>query len=112
MTACSLQAAPQPPLQDFQNRVSEYQKLHDKARSDLPKLKPTPSPESIAKHERALAYRVREARRHASQGNIFTVEIAAEFKRLIGETMKGPEGVTIKQSMARSEPVQLRGLRV
>jgi hypothetical protein len=102
----------QQPLQDFQNRVSEYQKLHDKARSQIPKLKPTASPEAIGKHERALAYRIREARGHAAQRNIFTPEISAEFKRLIGETMKGPEGVTIRQSLARSEPVRLRKLRV
>ena len=111
--ACSLGAAHnQQPLQEFQNRVSEYRKLHNKARSEIPRLKPTPSPENIAKHERALAYRIREARRHAAQGNIFTPEIAAELKRLIGETLKGSDAVTIKQSLARSEPVQLRELRV
>jgi hypothetical protein len=110
--ACGLGAAQiQQPLQEFQNRVSEYQKVHDKVRSELRKLKPTPSPEHIAKHERALAYRIRQARTHAAQGNIFTPGISAEFKRLIAETMKGPEGVTIKQGLAGSEQVRLRELR-
>ena len=110
--ACSLGTAQNQQLQEFQNRVSEYQKLHDKARSEISKLKPTPSPESIAKHERALAYRIRAVRRHVAQGNIFTPGITAEFKRLIADTMKGPEAVTIKQSLASSEPVRLRELRV
>ena len=99
-------------LQDFQNRVAQYQKLHDKARSGLSKLKPTPSPEHIDKHERQLAHRIREAREHVSQGNIFTPEIAAEFKHFIAETMKGPEAVTIKQSLAGGEPVNLKELKV
>ena len=39
-------------------------------------------------------------------------EIAAEFRRLIAETMKGSDAVTIRQSLARSEPVHCRNLKV
>jgi hypothetical protein len=113
LLACGLAGAQNPqPLQDFQNRVSEYQKLHDKARSGLSKLKPTSSPDGIGKHERELGHRIRESREHVAQGNIFTPEITAEFKRLIAETMKGSDAVTIKQSLARSEPVHLPELKV
>src|SRR4051794_29237815 len=99
-------------LQDFQNRVGQYQKLHEKARSGLPKLKPTSSPDGIGKHERELGHKIREARQDVTQGNIFTTEITAELKRLIGETMKGSDAVTVKQSLARSEPVHLQELKV
>jgi hypothetical protein len=98
-------------IQDFQNRLAEYQKLHDRAKAGVSKLKPTPVPESIASHERQLAYRIRESREQAAPGNIFTLPGAAEFKRLIAQTMSGPEAAGIRQSLARSEPVQLK-LRV
>jgi len=101
-------------LNEFQSHLSAYVKLHEKAKSGLPTLKPTPSPESITEHERALAHRIREAREreHVLEGNIFTPKVAAEFKRLIAETMKGSEGVSIKQSLASGEPVQLGQIRV
>jgi hypothetical protein len=77
-------------LDDFQNRLAQYQKLHERAKASLPLLKPTASTQDIGKHERALAHRIHESREHTPQGNIFTPEITAEFKRLIAETMQGP----------------------
>jgi hypothetical protein len=100
------------PLDDFQNRLAQYQRLHERAKASLPFLKPTASTENIGGHERALAHRIHEAREHTPQGNIFTPEITAEFKRLIAETMNGGDAVTIKQSLARSEPVKLKELKV
>src|SRR5882762_7272206 len=97
LVLCGVAAAQnQQALQDFQNRVSEYQKVHDKAKAGLSKLKPTSSPDGIGKHERELGHRIREVREHVAQGNIFTPEITAEFRRLIAETMKGPDAVTVR----------------
>src|SRR5436305_1174231 len=69
-------------IEDFQKRVAEYVKLHDKADSTLGKLKPTDSPDQIARHEKSLAHKIHEAREHVVQGNIFTPEISATFHRL------------------------------
>ena len=98
--------------EDFASRLQDYIKLRDRAVSKVSKLKPTASPDQISKHEAEVANRIREAREHAPQGNIFTREIAAQFRQLIAETMTGKEAVTIRQSLARSEPVQLRALSV
>lgn len=98
--------------EDFASRLAEYQKLHDRAASQVPKLKPTPRPDDIARHERDLAYKIRNARPQAAQGNIFTPQIAAQFKDRITQTMKGEDGVNIRQSLAHSEPVNVEGLRV
>jgi hypothetical protein len=92
-------------LEDFEKRVSDYMKLHDKARAGLGKLKPTASPEHIEHHERELAHKIREAREHATQGNIFTDEIAAAFHRLAAPATKGEDATTVHQSLRRSEPV-------
>ena len=98
--------------EDFASRLAEYRKLHDRAASQVSKLRPTPRPEEIARHERDLAYKIRSARPEGAQGNIFTPQIAAQFKGVIAETMKGEDGMKIRQSLSRSEPVNVDGLRV
>jgi len=91
----------------LQSHLAQYRKLRQKAASGVPKLKPKSSPQAIENNQRMLAHKIQEAREHEPQGNIFTPPIAAEFKRLIAETMKGPDAVTIRQSLARGEPVKL-----
>lgn len=108
LLACGLHA--EQGLQEFQDRLAAYQKLRDQAHSGFHKLKPTPSPEAISRHEREFAHKIHEARGHQPQGNIFTPAAAAEFKRIIAETMNGPDAVTIRQSLARGEPVRLKEL--
>jgi hypothetical protein len=99
-------------LQDFEKRVGEYIKLHKTALEGLPKLKPTKSAETIENHQKALAYAIRKLRRDARQGDIFTPEVSAEFRRLIGITMQGDEAARIRKSLRRAEPVHLKALRI
>jgi hypothetical protein len=95
-------------LQDFDKRVSEYVKLRKTLEGKAPKLKATPSPAEIASHEQKLAGMIRQARESAKQGDIFTPEISAEFRRLIGITMQGADAARIKESLKKAEPVNLR----
>jgi hypothetical protein len=97
-------------IQDFEKRVSAYVQLHKMAESSLPKLKTTPSEEKISHHQHALARAIRAARSGAKTGDIFTPEIAGEFRRLIGFAMKA-DGKDISASLQHSEPVHLH-LRV
>ena|ERR1700682_2705677 len=97
-------------IQDFQNRVAGYMKLHEAVKAQLPKLKTTGSSENIERHGHQFARKIREARNTASQGDIFTPEIAAEFRRLIGNAMKG-NATHVEQSLKHAEPVHLK-LRV
>ncbi len=98
-------------VQDFQKRVADYVKLRKTAETKLPPLKRTGSQENIAHHEHELGRRIREARSEAKQGDIFTPEIAAEFRRLISLAMQPGNSGRIKESLKSSEPVVLR-LRV
>ena len=93
-------------IQNFQNRIAEYLKLHKSIEQNLPALKPTDAPEEILRHQQELARRIREARRQASQGDIFSSDIKDEFRRLIAIAMRGKQAARIKESMMRSEPVQ------
>src|SRR5437763_1043489 len=92
-------------LLDFDKRVAEYQKLRKTVESKLPRLKQTPSAAIIAQHETELAQAIREARPSARQGDIFTPEISAAFRRLVGLAMQGQNAKRIKESLKRSEPV-------
>jgi len=98
-------------MQDFAARVADYQKLRKDLESGLRRLKSTPSQEEIAHHERELALAIREARRTARPGDMFTPPIAAEFRRLIGIAMQGRNAARVHESLGSAEPVQLR-LRV
>ncbi len=94
-------------LAGFTERVTEYIKLRKQAADKLQALKPTTSQASINHHERQLAHQIREAREHAHQGDIFTLEISEVFRRLIVLAVKGSSGAQMKQSLRRAEPVNL-----
>ncbi len=94
-------------LQDFQNRLSQYLKLRKKVEGELPKLKRGASAAAITQHERDLASGLREARAGSRQGELFTPEIAAEFRGLIRMTMQGREAARIEHSLRSAEPVRL-----
>jgi len=99
-------------LKDFDRRVADYVKLHKTVRAEVHGLKPTKSPEAIEHYERSLAHGIRAARHGSLQGNIFTPQIAAEFGRLIGLTMHGPEAGAIRASLRHAEPLAPRAIRV
>ncbi len=94
-------------VQDFAKRVNDYMNLQKSLAKGLPAPKPTPDPQIILDHQGKLAHRIREARRHAGQGAIFTPEISKEFRRLLGLAREGQNDAHIKKSLERSEPVRL-----
>jgi hypothetical protein len=94
-------------IQDFEKRVSGYLQMRKTLESKLPPLKSSPSQGHIAHHEHELARLIREARKTAKPGDIFTPEIAAEIRRLIAIAMQPGDGKNIRQSLHSSEPVQL-----
>ena len=95
-------------IQDFENRVSEYAKLHKTIEAKMPALKSTASSEKIEHHQRELAEEIRKARRGAKQGDIFTPPIHAVFHRLIAIAMQGQGAARINTSLRHAEPVRLR----
>lgn len=97
---------------DFEKRLADYLTLRKSAREGLHKLKPTKSPGTIETHEKGLAHHIRELRRGARRGDIFTPEVSTEFRRLIGITMQGEEATRIRRSLRRAEPVHLGTLRI
>lgn len=99
-------------LQDFSRRVADYVKLRNTARAEVHGLKQTSSPQAMLDYEHRLAHRIREQREGVAQGNIFTPEIAAEFRRLIGVAMQTQEAARIRATLQHGSPVRLNALRV
>ncbi len=68
---------------DFKARVGDYFDLRTKLEKGLPALAVTDDPAEIRRSERALAKRIRHARAGAKQGEIFTLAISAEFRKVL-----------------------------
>jgi hypothetical protein len=89
-------------VKDFQAHVSRYVALQ---KQQAVPNQPTSSPDKLAQQEQQRAEKVRQARAAARQGDIFTPEIAAYFKKQIATTMRGAHGAKIRASLRHAEPL-------
>jgi hypothetical protein len=97
---------------EFLNHVQAYLNLHKSIDSSLPALKPTDQPEKIANHQQALAQRIREARRHARRGDMFSEEARKAFGRTVREEFRGPHGHSARTTIRQGEPLKTIHLHV
>src|SRR5919201_747182 len=81
---------------EFNKRVNEYLTLHKKLESTLPALPKDATPQQMDVHERALGKLVQENRTGAKPGDLFTAEMQAFVRRLLGDVFRGPDGRQIK----------------
>lgn len=94
-------------IQDFGKRVAAYAQLRKQVQSGMPALRETDSPGEISRQQNRLADALRRRRANAQAGDIFTPQIAAEFRRLIALSME-TGAKQIDSSLRHAEPVQLR----
>lgn len=95
---------------EFLKRVQEYVDLHEKLEKTLPPRQDQATPAGTEGHEQALARLLVQARARARQGDIFTSDVRAYFRRQIGRALAGPDGREIRQAIMEDNPgkVQLR----
>jgi hypothetical protein len=86
-------------LVDFKKRIDAYMALHNKLEKESPPLKETKDPAKIKASQEVLAMKIREARKDAKQGDIFTLEIRQLLRRLMYPEVKGPEGRETKAAI-------------
>lgn len=86
-------------LVDFKKRIDDYMALHNKLEKQVPPMKETSDPAKIAASQKMLAMKIREARKTAKQGDIFTPEIRQLFRRLMYPEVKGREGRQTKAAI-------------
>ena len=91
-------------LKDFNDRVAAYAKLHRSLAKGDAKLRETEDPARITEAKAMLAERIRAARPHAKQGDIFTAEIRHKFRRLLAPELKGEDGRDAKEILKDDAP--------
>lgn len=91
-------------LQDFKARIDAYMDLHNRLEKQSPPLKETNDPGKIQQSQDALAAKLREARKDAKAGDIFTPEIRELLRRLMYPETTGREGKETKEIMKEDAP--------
>jgi hypothetical protein len=99
-------------FKEFMGRVQAYVDLHKSIEASLPALKPTDQPEKIANHQQTLAQKIREARRHARRGDIFSEEVRKAFRQAVREEFGGPHGHGARTTIRQGEPLKTVHLHV
>jgi hypothetical protein len=91
-------------LQDFTKRVQAYMELHKRLEKKAPPLKTTDDPAKIEASQKGLAAAIQAERKGARQGEIFTPEISALFRRLMYPEVKGAQGAETRKAMKEDAP--------
>src|SRR6185503_17340606 len=68
---------------EFSAAIDRYVRLRATLEVSLPALTGAEEPTAVRRREQALARRIRVARAHARQGDIFTSSVAAAFRRAL-----------------------------
>ncbi len=93
-----------PVLADFDARVKEYVELHRKLEDTLPKLSKESSPDEIDKHQRALERLVRQTRKGAQPGAVFTPGMQTLVRQVMADVFGGSDGAALKASIMDENP--------
>jgi hypothetical protein len=91
-------------IADFKARVANYAALHKDLAKGPAALKDDRTAEEIEAQKNALTAKIQAARSTAKQGDIFTPEIRATFRRLLAPELKGREGRDVKAALKEDAP--------
>jgi hypothetical protein len=94
-------------LGTMNDRIRDYIDLHRRIEATLPKLPDDATPQQIDKNQRLFERKVREARKGARPGDIFTPEARPVIVRLLAAVFDGPEGKRLKASIMDENPKDL-----
>jgi hypothetical protein len=92
-------------LEDFEKRLNDYMDVQKTLARKVTPLPQEASPETIDKHQRALAALLENARRTARPGDIFTPAVQAIVRRELARIFGGPEGKQLLASIMDENPV-------
>ena len=90
-------------LADFNKRIESYIALHKRVAGPLGESDDTQTPVEVAGREEALGKAIRTARADAKPGVIFTPEVAAVLKKIIGDNYRRSAAVRETTKDAEAE---------
>ena len=91
-------------IKDFNDRIANYMKLHERQEKGKAELNETKDPAKIKAAQDLLAQKIQAARANAKAGDIFSPEIRQMFRRLMYPEMKGPDGPETKHAIKEDGP--------
>jgi len=90
---------------DFQVRVADYVKLHEKVESSLKPLPKDATPQQVDAAQRQLMAGIVAARAGAKPGDIFTPEAQAYVRKVLAAQFAGKEGAEKRASILDENPI-------
>jgi hypothetical protein len=103
LIAQDLTAADKTALKQFGRRATDYMKAIHKSPSGKP-MKQASDVSTLEKERNEARTAVQHIRANAKRGDIFTPDSVVAFKRLLKQTLSGPDGVKIAASLKHAEP--------
>jgi hypothetical protein len=96
----------------FADGVGKYVKMQHDLEGSVPAQKPTNESEQIADRQQQLTGVIANARRDAHQGEIFTDEVAEQFRKIIRKAFREPGGKAMRKTIQERDPVKRIALKV
>ena len=99
----ALSADDQKIIKSFQHAAKSYLDIHSDAPAQA-QLKQSGDVADLDKRREALKRAIRTARPNARQGDLFTPQVAALFRKLLSKAMRGSKGIAVRRSLQDAEP--------
>jgi hypothetical protein len=90
-------------IQNFENQVKDYVKLRNRVRENAPKLSKDSTPEQINTYRTTLEESLRNARKGARRGDLFTPNIASFIRRTLKNEFQGRDRKEIRDIAFETE---------
>ena len=92
----------------FSERLRQYTELHNTLEKKLPPVPKETSPEVIDKHQRGMEALLREHRKTARRGDIFTPDAERLIRRIFAQIFTGAEGAKLKATIMDENPTSVK----
>ena len=99
-------------LATMNGRLREYTDLHIKLERTLPVLPKDPTPTQIDQNQRTFEKLMRDTRKNAKPGDLFTAEARPVIIRLLATVFGGPDGKQLKRSIMDENPIDPVALKL
>ncbi len=90
-------------IQSFESGVKDYVKLRNKVKENAPALSKDATPEQIQAYRTALEESMRNARKSAKRGDLFTPDIASFIRRTLKVEFQGKDRKEIRDIAFETE---------
>ena len=95
-----------PVSKEFADGVAKYVDMQQRLAGSVPAQKPTNESEQIADRQQQLTGLIVNGRLNAHQGEIFTLEVAEQFRKIIRKAFKESGSQAMRQTILERDPVK------